>query len=65
MDLQRRQAGSVGYSHCREQCNQATGLGRALWGGGGEEYVRGKEKRVGWRENTGDNEFPKSHISKC
>ena len=34
-------------------------------GGGGEEYVRGKDKRVDWRENTGDNEFPKSHISKC
>ena len=44
MDLQHRQAGSVEYSHCREQCNQAIGQGRALWGGGGE-YVRGKEKR--------------------
>ena len=30
MDLQHRQAGSVGYSRCREQCNQAIGLGRAL-----------------------------------
>ena len=36
-----------------------------LCGGGEEEYVRGKDKRVDWRENTGDNEFPKSHISKC